>query len=152
MAVDLPLTLKLNRAALARHDHFRHLVELARPRRVDAAVAYHAFAFKADEAEFARALLERHPRLWVYRGNQRASCGDFVVVDMSSPRPALRTAYVVELKLGARPRVGGGPVGVQLARAGEALAALPCRAPDGPVVVLTGDGAALAAGFTRRSR
>ena len=152
MAVQLPLTLKLTRAALARHDHFRQLVERARPPRVDAAVAYHAFAFKADEAGFARALLDRHPRLWLFRGNQRASCGDFLIVDMSSPRPAHRTAYVVELKLGAPARVGGGPVGVQLARAGEALAELPGRTADAPVVILTGDGATLAARFTLACR
>lgn len=146
MSTTEPLTLRLPSWLCESFDLSRAIANERRGCRFD------QFDMRSHERAFVKAVLGRRSNLWLFRTNQRKSCGDFVVVDMSSPRPALRTAYVVELKLGARPRVGGGPVGVQLARAGEALAALPCRAPDGPVVVLTGDGAALAAGFTRRSR
>lgn len=149
----LPLTIRLTRAAVARHDRFcERVVRAVEPRRADAAEAVHAFAFKADEGEFARAVLERHTRLWVYRANQRASCGDFVVVDMSSPWPARRRTYVVELKLGATPRVGGGGVGVQLLHAAEAVEELSVRTAEAPVVAVVGDGAALVRWLARGGR
>jgi hypothetical protein len=153
MALHLPLTLKLTRAALARHDAFCALIaRTVAPRRADAAEVFHAFAFKADEDDFARALLERHTQLWLYRANQRASCGDFVIVDMASPWPARRTAYVVELKLGMTPRIGGGAVGLQLQHAAQATADLPCRGPGAPVITVAGDGATLAARFPALAR
>lgn len=152
MTRGLPLAIRLTRAALARHDRFVALVERAvEVRRADAAEAFHAFAFKADEDAFARGLLERCPQRWVYRCNQRASCGDFVVVDMASPWPARRRAWVVELKLGAAPRLGAGGVGVQLTRAAEVVASLDVRTAEAPFATVVGDGAALIA-WLRRPR
>ena len=46
-----------------------------------------------------------------------AFCGDFVVVDVSSPSRSRRRAFVLDLKHGARLRTGGGGAGVQLRNA-----------------------------------
>jgi hypothetical protein len=90
------LLLRLPRAALARRDA---IVLLA-----DDAIARSNFAFKCDELGFARALLERHPNWWLYRTNQRAFAGDFVAVDLSSPRRERRPVFALELKRGERVR------------------------------------------------
>jgi len=125
MASHLPLSIRLTRRAVARRDLFVDLVQRAiRPSHADAAFAFHAFAFKADEQAFARELLERRTELWLFRTNQRASCGDFVAVDMSSPWPARRRAYVIELKRGMPPRIGGGAVGLQLQNAASVVQAV----------------------------
>jgi len=58
---------------------------------------YRDFALSGPERVFVRALLERR-RLWTWRTDQRAGLGDFVVVDMSEPRPARRVVRVLELK------------------------------------------------------
>lgn len=122
MALRLPLSIRLSRRAVARRDaFFARVLGAVRPAPADAARAVHAFALKNDEESFARALLERHSRLWLYRGNQRAFCGDFVAVDMSSPRPSSRRAFVLELKRGAVLRCGGGGAGVQLVHAERAV-------------------------------
>jgi hypothetical protein len=144
----LPYCVRLTREVLARQDAFRAaLRRVADAARADPAVTHHTYAFKADEARFARALLERHPERWLYRANQRAFCGDFVVVDMSSARAPQRRAWVVELKLGAPLREGGGAVGVQLLHAAEALAAV---GASGVVTVLTGDARAVLDHLGRR--
>lgn len=122
MSFRLPLAIRLTRRALARHDRFCALVhELTRASRADAALAFHAFAFKADEHAFARALLARKTQLWLFRTNQRAFCGDFLAIDMSSPRPDRRRAFVLELKYGMPLRIDAGAVGVQLRNASLAL-------------------------------
>lgn len=87
--------------------------ELHRTRRVDPGDALHAFGFKCDELEFAREVLEAHPRLWLYRTHQQRRCGDFAVVDMSSPDPSRRAVRVVELKRAEPLRVDRG-AGLQL--------------------------------------
>lgn len=141
MSTCLPYCIRLTRESVARQDAFRAVVRrVADVARADPAVAHHTYAFKADEARFARALLARRTERWLYRANQRAFCGDFVVVDMSAPRSAPRRAWVVELKLGAPLREGGGAVGVQLVHAPEALAALGIT---GDGTVLTGDARAV---------
>jgi hypothetical protein len=81
-----------------------------------------AYAFCNDEAAFARELLRKRSQLWLFRSNQRRFCGDFVVVDMSSPVVERRPAWVVDLKLGAPLRVGGGGAGIQLRNSDRALA------------------------------
>jgi len=81
-----------------------------------------AYAFRNDEAVFARELLTRATQMWLFRTNQRRFCGDFVVVDMSSPDPDARRAWVIDLKRGARLKLGGGGAGVQLVNASGALA------------------------------
>ncbi len=71
-----------------------------------------AFAMTRPEQRFALKLLERKRNLWLYRCNQRRSCGDFAIIDMSVAR-SLRTITVLELKTGASPRPGGGGLQVR---------------------------------------
>jgi hypothetical protein len=120
MSIRLPLALRVTRRALVRGDtFFATILDAVRPAPGLALFAFHAFAFKNDERAFARELLERRTELWLFRSNQRAFCGDFVAVDMSSPEPSHRRAFVLELKLGERLRVGRG--GVQLRNAADAV-------------------------------
>lgn len=154
MPLRLPLSVKLTRRAVARRDLFCELVLRAvRPPPADAAFAVHAYAFKADEGDFARELLERCSRLWLFRSNQRAFCGDFVAVDMSSPSPARRRAFVLELKRGAALRLGGGAVGVQLRNAALAVRSLTGEGgllgEDAEHLIVTGDGAQILERFSR---
>lgn len=81
-----------------------------------------AFALHPAEERFARAVIERHANLWVVRTDQRTFSGDFVVVDMSSPRPERRPVLVLELKQGARVRLAS-PTSHQLQNAADAVAA-----------------------------
>jgi hypothetical protein len=148
MSSRLPYCIRLTRDLVARQDTFRAALQrVADVARADRAVTHHAYAFKADEGRFARELLARHTERWLYRANQRAFCGDFVVVDMSPARTAPRRAWVVELKLGAPLREGGGAVGRQLVHATEALAALGIT---GAGAVLTGDARAVLDHFAAR--
>src|SRR5262245_7364932 len=117
MTTRIPLSIRLRRRALDRRDAFFALVARALPLSVDPAFGASLFAFKNDELGFARALLGRCPNLWLYRSNQRAYCGDFVAIDMSSPSPSRRRAVLIELKRGRPVRVGGGGAGVQLRNA-----------------------------------
>ncbi|HEU4407624.1 MAG TPA: hypothetical protein VFS43_20330 [Polyangiaceae bacterium] len=79
------------------------------------------FAINNDEARFAKELLRRRGNFWVYRTHQARFCGDFVLVDMSSPRPSGRSVFVLDLKLGGRLKVGGGGAGVQFRNAALAV-------------------------------
>jgi len=79
------------------------------------------FAFKSDELPFARQLLARKGNIWLFRSNQQRLCGDFVLVDMSSPDPSRRPVMVVDLKRGAPLREGGGGTSNQLANAHSAV-------------------------------
>lgn len=97
------------------------------------------FAFKDDELAFARALAER-TQLWLFRANQRAFAGDFLVVDVSSPSAEHRPAIVLDLKRGGRLREGRR--GIQMGRTDRALAVLSARgvvAPSCVPVYLVGD-------------
>ncbi len=82
-----------------------------------------AFAMSEPEKTFARELLRRKRNLWLYRCNQKNFCGDFIIVDMSSPRPEHRPALCLELKEGRGAEPLESP-GLQLRRANEALAEL----------------------------
>ena len=101
------------------------------------------FEFRCDEALFAREILERKHNVRVFRCNQQRFCGDFALVDMSSPDPARRPVYVLDLKLGGALRKGGGGAGVQFRNAGAAVRALAARTgvvPDGHAFeLLAGD-------------
>jgi hypothetical protein len=101
------------------------------------------FALRAHEKEFARKLLSSKRNLWLYRANQRLSCGDFVVVDMSPPLPDDRTAFVLELKQRQRLVVNRRGGSVQLKSHEMALAELAAAGIWMPgtdnVVVLCGD-------------
>jgi hypothetical protein len=81
----------------------------------------HAFAFKDDELSFARSVVEKS-NLWIWRVDQRAYGGDFVIVDVSPPSPLQRRAFVVDLKRGARVREGR--AGIQMRYAERALASI----------------------------
>ncbi len=102
---------------------------LARCRlRSESARLHASFRFKNDEGLFARRLARRKSNLWVFRSNQQRSCGDFVVVDMSSPEPKLRRVFVIDLKAGAPLKLGGGGVGIQFLNAGLAVRDIAQRA------------------------
>lgn len=101
------------------------------------------YALKSDEKPFVRELLGRKRNLWVFRCDQRRFAGDFVVVDMSEPRPARRQVVVLDLKMGAPLVLGGGGAGIQLTQAQLAVEAVAARkgliAPGTPYVLATGD-------------
>lgn len=86
-------------------------------------VARHSplFTFRNDEKPFVKMLLERKQNLWIFRTNQQHFCGDFVIVDMSSPEPERRVVIVLDLKWGASLRQGGGGAGIQFVHAGRAV-------------------------------
>jgi hypothetical protein len=144
VSLRFPSFLRLHRRALARDDGIAALVVHAlRPKGDQVARAVGAFAFKNDEQGFARELLARKTEIWLFRSNQHAFCGDFVVVDVSSPSPARRRAFVLDLKHGAKLRPGGGGAGVQLRNASRVVrdVALATGALEAaaPFELLTGD-------------
>lgn len=142
MQRTMPWFIRLSPRALARRDAIERASHaLRRARGCDPGEVLHAFAFKCDELGFARALLDRHPRYWLFRTHQQRRCGDFAAVDMSPPDPARRVLRVLELKRAEPVRVGRG--GLQLAHADtlrEALAAETGVVCDGALVErATGD-------------
>ena len=144
MSRPIPLFLEIPRRALARRDLVPALVYRAlRPARTEMARVVECFALCDDELGFARALLDKRSQHRLFRSNQRAFCGDFVVVDVSSPEIFRRRAVVLDLKLGAPLRLGGGGAGVQLRNADQAvreLARLSASVADqAPFEVVTGD-------------
>jgi hypothetical protein len=144
VAFRIPSFLRLHRRALSREDGIAALVVHAlRPRGAQLARAVGAFAFKNDEQGFARELLARKTELWLFRSNQQAFCGDFVVVDVSSPSPARRRAFVLDLKRGGRLKEGGGGAGVQLVNAAcvvrDVALATGALEAEAPFDLLTGD-------------
>ncbi|WP_224362777.1 hypothetical protein [Hyalangium versicolor] len=115
------------------------------------------YALKSDEKPFVRELLGRKRNLWAFRCDQRRFAGDFVVVDMSEPRPARRYVLVLDLKMGAPLVLGGGGAGVQLTQAQLAVEAVAARlgviSPGTPYELATGDKDAMLTFLrTRRSR
>ncbi len=107
-----------------------------------------------DELRFVRALLTRHSRMWCWRTDQAARAGDFALVDMSSPEPADRTTFVVDVKLSAPLIVGGGGGSNQLNRASEAMSSLRRTGVIEhlrPPVLMTGDRSALIEALSRRT-
>jgi hypothetical protein len=157
MTRRVPPFLKLHRDALARASGVRTLVARAfggRPS--DRLCVVSEFAFKNDEHRFARALMERKSNLWLFRSNQRAFCGDFIVVDVSSPEPSRRPAFVVDLKRGARVKIGGGGAGVQLRGAASAVRELArltgaCAEEPARIALVTGDAELLLCFFGARA-
>ena len=121
---------------------------LHRERRVDPGEAVHAFGFKCDELAFAREVLTRHPRYWVFRTHQQRRCGDFAVVDMSVVDPARRVLRVVDLKRAAPLRTERG-AGLQLTQTDALREALAREsgviAADARVERATGDARAVLA-------
>jgi hypothetical protein len=112
-----------------------------------AALLSERYALKSDEKPFVRELLGRKRNLWVFRCDQRRFAGDFVVVDMSEPRPERRWVVVLDLKMGAPLVLGGGGAGVQLTQAQLAVAGVAARqgvlSPGAPYELATGDKAVM---------
>jgi hypothetical protein len=107
------------------------------------------FAFKCDEQGFVTRLLRRRANFWAFRSGQDAFCGDFVLVDMSSPSLTRRPVYVLELKRRAALSLGG--LGVQLRNAPRAVAQIArdtgIIAPDSAFETLTGSAEAVLGHF-----
>lgn len=148
MSRTLPWFLRLSRRALARRDVIERMSrELHRSRRVDPGDALHAFAFKCDELEFAREVLCAHPRFWLYRTHQQRRCGDFAVVDMSSPDLTRRAVRVIELKRAEPLRIDRG-AGLQLTNVESLRAQLSSEAKvvdeRATIERVTGDGRVVA--------
>ncbi len=93
-----------------------------------------AFALSSDEERFVYELLGSSSRqglrkhnLWVFRVHQKKFAGDFVIVDVSS---SLRSqagfslpwwdVFVLDVKMNAPLKLGGGGAGIQLRFANEA--------------------------------
>lgn len=91
--------------------------DLRDPREIE-----HRFGLHPHERAIARAIVERHPELWLYRADQRRASGDLVVVDVSGRAPS-RACAVVELKQRVSLREVS-PSHVQLTGHAGALAAL----------------------------
>jgi hypothetical protein len=134
------------------------LTHVMRELGVSHAMAWHFvenFAYNNDEARFAKELVRRRGNFWVYRTHQARFCGDFVLVDMSSPRPAGRVAYVLDLKLGGRLKVGGGGAGVQFRNAALAVGEIAERGVVGgsaPYELLSGNRDEVLAALAQVSR
>lgn len=150
MTTTLPLVLKLPRRTLARRDAVRMLVaRLDEKRDRPRAELVSAFEFKDAELAFARALSER-TNLWLYRVNQRAFAGDFVVVDVSSPDISKRPAVALDLKRGGRVREDR--AGIQMQRTDRAIAAIASAGVVGPgctPIHVTGDARSVLAAIAR---
>ncbi|MEJ7598210.1 MAG: hypothetical protein WKG01_09900 [Kofleriaceae bacterium] len=102
------------------------------------------FDMRSHEQAFVKCVLARRTNLWLFRANQRRSCGDFIAIDMSSPRRAARRAHVMELKAGGRLVRDGAHL--QCTNHRSALAELVARGvldPASPVELLHGDDAAV---------
>ena len=80
-----------------------------------------AFAFCNDEELFAKELLHHKPNFWIFRTHQQRFCGDFIVIDMSSPDPELRSTWAIDLKTGADLKMGGGGAGIQFQNVASAI-------------------------------
>jgi hypothetical protein len=140
-----PLTLRLPRWLCASFDLARAIANEHRSvGRTTGACQIDRFEMRSHERTFVKTVLARRSNLWLYRTNQRRSCGDFIAIDMSPPRRAERRAYVMELKMGERLVVGGARL--QCAKYGEAVDELVAREvldESSPVELLYGDGDAV---------
>jgi hypothetical protein len=98
------------------------------------------FRMSPREHAFAKDVLRVRPQWWLWRVCQRAFSGDFALVDMSPRDPRQRTPWLVDLKLGAPLRLGGGGAGNQLVRAPAVVAQLDALGvvEGGAVTLLTG--------------
>ncbi len=139
-----PLTLRLPFAMVDRHLRLEQILAASGSRSWGQSLPLLAsFALSRPEKQFARRLLQRKRNIWLFRCNQRGFCGDFISVDMSADLPRLRSAVVIELKVAARLRFGGGGAGNQLQRAEDAVTELVetegVIATDSPVWLACGD-------------
>lgn len=140
-----PLTLRLPSWLCESFDLPRVIANEHRsPGRTTGVCRFDQFEMRSHERAFVKTVLARRSNLWLFRTNQRRSCGDFIAIDMSSSRRADRRTYVMELKMGERLVIGGARL--QCAQYGAAIDELVVReiVEDGsPVELLYGDGAAV---------
>jgi hypothetical protein len=102
------------------------------------------FDMRSHERTFVKTVLGRRSNLWLFRTNQRRSCGDFIAIDMSSSRRADRRAYVMELKMGERVVIGGARLQcAQYRSAVDELVAREIVDDRSPVELIYGDGDAV---------
>lgn len=135
MSTTEPLTLRLPSWLCHSFDLARAIANERRGNRLD------QFDMRSHERAFVKTLLARRGNLWLFRTNQRRSCGDFVAVDMSSSRRAQRCAYVMELKMGERLVVGGARLQCAQHRAAiDELVGRDVLESGSPVELLYGDG------------
>lgn len=148
MPAPLPRALRLPLPAVAVPSGLtRHVVRALRPSSADLARTVWPYAFKSDERSFALALLRARTQLWLFRAHQAASCGDFLVVDLSDPSPSRRPVWALELKRGRPLRVGAGFQGRNVAAAVGELVRDGVVGDEAPVTVWTADARALLARF-----
>lgn len=139
------------RAAASSFALTRYITKTLRPRSSEVGLVVATYALHEDERDFARSLLERYTHLWLYRSRQSMACGDFLVVDVSSPAIARRRVFALELKHGRPLSHGAGGAGWQLRNVDAAFAELVAGGVVGarsPCVVLAGDGERLALALT----
>ena len=147
MSATDPLTLRLPSWLCESFDLARAIANEHRARgRTTGVCRFDQFEMRSHEREFVKTMLARCSHLWLFRTNQRRSCGDFIAVDMSSSRRANRRAYVMELKMNERLVIGGARL--QCAQHAAAVGELVARDvldPGSPRELLYGDGAAVLA-------
>src|SRR5689334_6733680 len=103
-----PFTLRLPTWLCESFDLARVIASEHRMRgRATGVCRFDEFDMRSHERAFVKTALARLSRVWLFRTNQRKSCGDFIAVDMSSSRRAQRRAYVMELKMNERLVIGG---------------------------------------------
>jgi hypothetical protein len=145
MSTTDPLTLRLPSWLRDSFDLVRAIANEHRSLgRTTGVCRFDQFEMRSHERTFVKTVLARRSNLWLFRTNQRRSCGDFIAIDMSSSRRVDRRAYVMELKMGGRLVIGGAHL--QYARHRAAVAEIAARGildNSSPVELLHGDGAAV---------
>ena len=145
MSTTVPLTLRLPSWLCDSFDLARAIANEHRSLgRTTGVCRFDQFEMRSHERGFVKTMLVRHSNHWLFRTNQRRSCGDFIAIDMSPSRRAARHAYVMELKMGERLMIGGARLQCAHYRAAvDELIAREILDDNSPVDLLYGDGAAV---------
>ncbi len=145
MSTSDPLTLRLPSWLCESFDLPRVIANEHRSLgRTTGACRFDRFVMRSHERAFVKTVLARRSNLWLFRTNQRRSCGDFIAIDMSSSRRGERRAYVMELKMGGRLVIGGAHLQCgHYPAAVDELIAREILEDTSPVELLHGDGAAV---------
>ena len=145
MSTTDPLTLRLPSWLCQSFDLARVIANEHRSLgRTTGVCRFDRFDMRSHERAFVKTVLARRSNLWLFRTNQRRSCGDFIAIDMSSSRRKARHAYVMELKTGDPLVIGGARLQCAQYRAAvDELAAREILEDSSPVELLYGDGAAV---------
>ena len=151
MSTTDPLTLRLPSWLRDSFDLVRAIANEHRARgRTTGVCRFDQFDMRSHERAFVKTVLAWRSNLWLFRTNQRRSCGDFIAINMSPARRVDRRAYVMELKMGGRLVIGGAHL--QYAHHDAAIDELVERGildDRSPVALLHGDGAAVLAHLGR---